>query len=208
MSLFTLPTGGDDQSLHFLLAALAFGALTVGCFGVYFDRREPSYSTWLIRTGSKIFAVITAAQFPVGFWFLPSVPSSARACLMGQDPVGTVSFIVSMILTLVALVATSISAVTGGLRTFILGAVAGALTILSMIVTRHMLRSYALDALINARALPTHTQWSLVAIFVVSALALCAYIVWLGRLVWSAFNKPPGSPVTPKSCEGEEYDKS
>jgi hypothetical protein len=191
-----------SRYLHVVLAALAVGGLTVGCFGVYFIRREPNYSSWLVRTGSKIFAGITAAQVPVGFWFLLSIPSSSRGGLMGHDPVGTVSLIVSMILTLVALVSTSISAFTGSLRTFICGAVAGALTILSMIVTRHMLRSYALDALVNARALPTHTQWDLVLIFVGSALALSAYIVWLTNLVWSAYNKPPSHPVTPKLPEG------
>ncbi|MBX9724144.1 MAG: hypothetical protein K2X81_22240, partial [Candidatus Obscuribacterales bacterium] len=34
------------------------------------------------------------------------------------------------------------------------------------------------------------TQWDLLAIFLVSTVALILYLVWLGRLVWDGYHKP------------------
>jgi len=188
--------------IHFVLAALAVGGLTVGSFGVYFARREPLYSSWLVKVGSTVFAVITILQFPIGLWFLFSLPDTMRNNFMGRDPAGTASFAASMVFSVVALVATSISSFTGSARAFMLGAISGLVTILAMIVTRHMLRSYALDSLVSARALPVNTQWDLVAILVVCSFTLVAYFVWLTRLLWTAHNEPPINPVTPELTGG------
>lgn len=188
--------------IHFVLAALAIGGLTVGSFGVYFERRERLFSSWLVQMGSKIFAAITLVQFPIGFWFLLSLPVNMKNNLMGRDPAGTVSLAISLAFSVVALIATAIASRRGSTRAFIIGAISGLITILSMIVTRHILRTYALDSLIKARALPVNTQWDLVAILIVCSIALVSYFVWLTKLLWRAYNKPPITNVTAELTEG------
>jgi hypothetical protein len=55
-----------------------------------------------------------------------------------------------------------------------------------MIVNRHQLRLFYLDPYLKPESMPVSIQWDLFAIFLVSAVALILYFVWLIRLVWSA----------------------
>jgi hypothetical protein len=174
--------------LHFLLAAIAVGGLTLGTFGLYFRKREPEYSTWLIKTGSRIVAGITAIQIFVGIAFLLSLPNLAMKNLMGGETVGAVSLALSVVLSVVVIIATGFAAVTGSPKAFWTGMLTTILTILSMIVTRHMLRVYSLHQHFKPDTLPVSVQWDILIAFLICAAGLIAYLTWLTRTVWAAFN--------------------
>jgi hypothetical protein len=183
--------------LHFALSAVAVGGLTLGAFGLYFSKREPEYSTWLIKTGSRIVAGITALQVLVGFAFLFALPAVATKNLLGGEPIGALSLAVSVALSVVVLVSTSIAAVTGSNKAFLTGMLSTIVVILTMIVTRHMLRVYSLHPHFQPDSLPVSVQWDILIAFLVCAAGLIAYLTWLTRTVWRAFN-PPEITFQPK----------
>lgn len=181
--------------LHFVLSAIAVGGLTIGAFGLHFIKNEPDYASWLIKKGSHIFAGITVLQFPIGFWFLLSLPSQMTKNFMGQDLIGTVSFVLSMVFSIIALIGTAMSAVKGESGPFKIGGSAALLTILTMVLTRHMLREYYLAGVVHMQDVPVNTQWDLLSVFIVCAIGLIAYLTWLGRLTARAFQSPSQSSV-------------
>jgi hypothetical protein len=175
--------------LHFLIASISVTGMTLGCFGLYLKRRSEDFSVWLIKTGSRIYLISTIIQIPVGLWFLKALPAPFAAAFMGGDPLVTGVFAASMVLMLLAIVMTSISSSgAGNSRAFLAGLLANALLILAMIVNRHQLRLMYLDPHVKPDLVQVSTQWDLLAIFLVSTVALIIYLVWLCRLVWSAYH--------------------
>jgi hypothetical protein len=69
---------------------------------------------------------------------------------------------------------------------FLGGLIANALLILAMIVNRHQLRLFHLQDYVKPDSVPVNTQWDLLAIFLVSTVALIFYLVWLSRLTYRA----------------------
>lgn len=173
---------------HFFISSIAVTGMTLGCFGLYLTKRNSDFSSWLLKLGSRIFLVATVCQIPVGLWFLKAIPPAHASAFMGGDQFVTGVFAVSMILMLVSIIATTISSVNGDRRSFISGLIANALLILAMIVNRHQLRLMYLDPHVKPDLVAVNTQWDLLAIFLVSTVALIFYLVWLSRLVWSAFH--------------------
>jgi hypothetical protein len=76
---------------------------------------------------------------------------------------------------------------------------AGLLSVLGMVVMRHMLRVLALHPVLKLENVPVRTQWDLLIVFVISAVLLAAYLVWLSRLAFSAFepSSTPSQDLTP-----------
>lgn len=181
--------------LHFFIASIAVTGMTVGCFGLYLSKRNQDFSLWSIKLGSRIFLVATVLQIPVGLWFLQSLPRQFMAAFMGGDAWITGVFMTSMALMLVAILATTISSTSGNKTAFIAGLVANALLIMAMIINRHQLRLLYLNPHVKPDLVTVSTQWDLLAIFLVSAVALIFYLVWLCRLVWSAYHPPVTSPT-------------
>jgi multisubunit Na+/H+ antiporter MnhB subunit len=103
---------------------------------------------------------------------------------LGGDPLGTAAFATSMVLALIALVCTGISSSTALPGAFKAGLCAALGTILAMVVTRHELRNFYLEKLIAPDKVPVNTQWDLLTVFILSAVALGVYITWLIKLVW------------------------
>jgi len=63
-----------------------------------------------------------------------------------------------------------------------------------MIVNRHQLRHFMVSPFIQPESVQVSTQWDLLIVFVLSAVALIAYLVWLGKTIYKAHNpanKPP-----------------
>ncbi len=176
--------------LHFFIASIAVTGMTVGCFGLYLRKRNQDFSLWSIKLGSRIFLVATVLQIPVGLWFLQSLPRQFMSAFMGGDSLITGVFMTSMVLMLVALLATTVSSTSGNKAAFIAGLVANAVLILAMIINRHQLRLLYLNPHVKPDLVAVSTQWDLLAIFLVSAVALIFYLVWLCRLVWSAYHPP------------------
>jgi len=174
---------------HFVVAAFAVAGMTLGCFGLYMLKREEQFGQWMIRLGSKIFLYSTIVQIPVGLWFLFSLPQQMSSKFLGGDIIATAVFGTSMALALVCILATTISSNTASKPAFLAGLIGNALLILAMIVNRHLLRLFYLNPHIQPESMPVATQWDLFIIFLVSTVALIAYLVWLCRLVWTAFQK-------------------
>ncbi len=174
--------------LHFFIASIAVTGMTLGCFGLYLNKRNHDFSAWLVKLGSRIFLVSTVLQIPVGLWFLKALPPQFMSAFMGGDRLVTGVFIGAMVLMLLAILATTISSTNGNPRVFLSGLVANALLILAMIVNRHQLRLMYLDPHVKPDTVAVNTQFDLLAIFLVSTVALVWYLVWLCRLVWSAYH--------------------
>lgn len=182
------------RMLHTLIASIAVTGLALGCFGLYAKKKDPDYGSWLVKKGSQVFLLLSVLQIPVGLWFLFSLPKEIMTKFMGGDLYGTIAFASSMTLALVAVICTAISSTSGSSGAFKGGLVSGVLTVLSMVVTRHELRSYYLKPFISPDIVPVKTQWDLLSIFVLSALALIVYLVWLAKLVWKAYEDNPPAP--------------
>ncbi|HEY9731045.1 MAG TPA: hypothetical protein V6C89_03985 [Drouetiella sp.] len=173
--------------LHMLVSSFAVAGMTMGLFGL-FVKNDEKYSQWLIKTGSRIFVAWTLIQIPVGLWFLKTLPPQFAAKFMGGDNVASLVFAGSMALMVVALCATCISAQNANRIAFLGGLIANALLILAMIVNRHQLRLFHLQDYVKPDSVPVSTQWDLLAIFLVSTVALIFYLVWLSKLVFRALS--------------------
>lgn len=182
--------------LHFFVASIAVAGMTLGCFGLYMFKKERQFADWLIKIGSRIFLFATLVQIPVGLWFLISIPAGYASMFLGGDKLATGVFVLSMVLMLVALISTAVSAANSNKPAFITALSANALLILSMIVTRHQLREFYLNPHIKPDLVVVKTQWDLLVIFLVSAVALIGYLIWLSRLVLSAYQPAPTEPAT------------
>lgn len=185
---------------HFFVSSIAVTGMTLGCFGLYLTKRNAEFSTWLLKLGSRIFLGATILQIPVGLWFLKALPHSHMAAFMGGDQLVTGVFIASMALMLVSILATAISSASGDRRLFIAGLVSNALLILAMIINRHQLRLMYLNPHVQPDAVAVSTQWDLLAIFLVSTVALILYLVWLSRLVYRAFHTESPAVSNPASA--------
>lgn len=176
--------------LHTFLASLAVTGMTLGCFGLYMVKKDEKFSNWMIKTGSTLFLVATLFQIPAGLWYLKSLPTQYAAYFLGGDNLITGVFAVSMVLTLVALLCSAIAAWIGSKPAFIATLTTNAILILTMIINRYQLRMLYLNPYVKPESVVVSTQWDLLAIFLVSAVALIAYLVWLCKLVLRAFDKP------------------
>lgn len=171
--------------LHFFVSAFAVAALFVGCFG-YFSK-DQKFSKWAIQLGSGIFAVVTLSQIGFGGWFLMTLPREIMFKYMGQDQLGTISFGLSMVLMVLSLIAALVAWKSGGKISFGVATVTAMLTILFMIVMRHMLRFYMTQEFFKPELLNVDIQWDILVAFLLLAVALIVYLVWLVRLTWTAY---------------------
>jgi hypothetical protein len=178
--------------LHFMLAALAVTGLAIGCYGLYWRKRDAAYGAWLIRQGSAWFFGITLLQIGIGGWFLMSLPKPVLFQFMGRETWGTASFMASLILSLLSLLATGVAQRSGKAGPFTFGMVCGLLVVLLMSVMRHLLREYSVGGFFHPEAVPVQPQWDLLIIFTVSAIGLTLYLGWLVSVVWKAFHPAPG----------------
>ncbi|MBK9278268.1 MAG: hypothetical protein JNN26_00805 [Candidatus Obscuribacter sp.] len=188
---------GDPQLipryLHFLVASFAVAGMTLGIFGLYIARRDADFSKYMIVFGSKLYLGATLLQVPVGFWYLKSLPAGMAQRFMGGDTIGTAVFGASMVFMLVAIIATAMACTNANKKMFLVGLTANALTILAMIFNRHQLRVWLLTH-VQPSTVPVATQWDLLITFVVSAVALIVYLVWLSKLCVKAFAAPVQAP--------------
>jgi len=176
--------------LHFFLAAFAVTGLAIGCFGLYWHSREADYSKWLIQTGSGLYVAITLIQFGVGMWFMLSLPRQMMMNYMGQDIWGTALFGASMVFSVLSLLLLLFAWKNGKPLPFKLGLVCAAVTVLVMVVMRHLLRVYYTADFFDPAVVPVKTQWDLLIAFIITAVLLIGYLIWLSKTCWKAFNNP------------------
>jgi hypothetical protein len=184
---------GDKQVparfLHMVIGAFAVAGLLVGMHGLYWKKRDEEFATWLIKKGAAIYAFYTFLQIPIGIWFLFSLgPLSAK--FLGGDMFATAVFGLSMALMAVSMIGAGLAAVKGSAAAFQTANISGILCVLAMIVNRHQLRHFMVSPYLQPESVPVSTQWDLLIVFVLSAVALIAYLVWLCKLIFNAYNSP------------------
>jgi hypothetical protein len=180
--------------LHFIVGATAVSSLVLGCFGLYQQKRDADYSHWLIRVSSGLFLGMTFLQFIIGPWFLNALPPAVMGKFLNlSDPSHAAHpFYLSMGLDLVSIIAMSLAWARNSAKAFKVGLVSALGLVLSMVVTRHMLRLVMLDGIVNPQTQPVETQTLLLWIFGILTAVTIGYFVWLFKITWKAFH-PDGS---------------
>jgi hypothetical protein len=194
LNLNTTDPQVPPRYLHMMIGALAVAGLLVGMYGLYWNKKDNDYSAWLIKRGSAIYIFYTLLQIPVGLWFMYSLGHDTMHKFMGADTLATGVFAVSMVLMVASLAGTIFAAFKGSAAAFTSGMTAGILCVLAMIVNRHQLRHFMVSPYIQPESVQVSTQWDLLIVFVLSAVALIAYLVWLGKTIYKAHNpanRPP-----------------
>lgn len=183
---------GDPQLfpryLHFVVAAGAITSLAIGSFGIYWLPREEAYGRWLIKTASTLFLALTLLQFPIGAWFMFSLPHAIMMSFMGRDPLATSIFGIALLGDLIALVAMFIASRNGDSRPFIAGLASTLIVTALMVEMRHLVREAFVQPFFKPEAFASDPQWILILVFTVSAITLVLYLAWLAKVVWKAFH--------------------
>lgn len=153
---------------HFVFASLAIGGLFFAT--VYYFKKDVADREAKIRESLKIFAIGTAIQVVVGFWYLFSLPEQQMMYLIGRDLVSSIILLLGIVSGLGALV----FAFQGNykLTTFHL-----VLTLVFMVITRYLLRMTYLEDNFSLSSLQMDPQWFVFILFVI-ILLIGLYSVW------------------------------
>jgi hypothetical protein len=157
-----------SRYLHFLLAALAIGALGRAIL-YHFSKIDTKDKEGQIKRNLKIFGWITVAQFVIGTWFWLSMPETVWKTFMGGSFFATFMMVTGWLLALLILH----SSFTGRLTTAM---ILGGLEVLVMVIVRDLARAAYLKELFRPSQLENvHELSPLIAfllVFVVGILAL------------------------------------
>ena len=148
--------------LHFITASVAIGGLLYAL--VYFFKKEVNNKDEKIKGALKIFAIATAVQVVIGFWYLLSIPQDLIPQFMGQNLAATIFLMLGILVGIGALV----TAFLGKLRPTIVMLL---LTIIAMIITRFNLRTMYLSDNFRVGSLELSPQYGILALFIVVLLA-------------------------------------
>jgi len=167
-----------SRYLHFLLAALAIGALGRAIFYHYsnIDKKEKESH---IKRNLKIFAWITVIQFLIGSWFWFTMPEAVWKTFMGGSFFATFMMVSGWLLALLILH----SAFTGRLKTAM---ILGGLEVLVMVIIRDLARAAYLKDLFRPSQLENVSELSpLIAFLLVFAIGVLA-IYYMIRLIFKS----------------------
>ena len=164
--------------LHFLLAALAIGALG-RAIAYHFSKIEEKERKEQIKRNLKIFAWITVIQFAIGSWFWLTMPESVWKIFMGGSFFATAMMVAGWLLALLILH----SAFTNRLNSAM---VLGGLQILVMVIVRDLARGAYLKELFSPSQLENVGQFSpLIAFLLVFVVGLYA-LYYMIRLMFTS----------------------
>ncbi len=168
--------------LHFLLAALAIGAL--GRAIVYrFSKMDKKEKESQIKRNLKIFGWITIIQFGVGSWFWLTMPDTVWKTFMGGSFFATAMMVTGWLLALLILH----SSFTGRLTTAM---ILGGLEVLVMVIVRELARGAYLKELFRPSQLENVGELSpLIAFLLVFVVGLLA-IYYMIRLIFKSKDSP------------------
>jgi hypothetical protein len=164
--------------LHFLLAALAIGAL--GRAITYrFSKIEDEEKNLQIRRNLKIFGWITIIQMGIGTWFWLSMPREVWKIYMGGSVFATVVMSIAWLAALFILH----SAFTGRLS---LAMILGGVQVLLMVIIRDLARAAYLDGLFHPSRLENVSQASPLVVFLLVFVAGIVLIYYMIRLMFKS----------------------
>jgi len=178
--------------LHFFTAAVAAGGLLLMLVAYFKRESDRDYRRYVSRFGGRAFEFATMAQFPIGLWFLVSLPPGQRMLFLGDNGLAT-----ALLAAGIAGAAATVLVVERALRqdNYLLGAIGGtgitALVVLAMAVMRDILRDDYLKPYFHPERFVVQTQWTVLPLFLavfLGGVALWAVMLW--RYPFSAAVKP------------------
>lgn len=141
---------------HFVTASIAIGGLL---FAVVYKFSKIKNKEEKIKGALKIYAIATAVQIVVGFWFLLSIPQGFIMQFMGQNLVATLFLMIAILAGIGAMV-------TGFLGKFNPTVIQVLITLVSMIITRYNLRMMYLSDNFQISSLKLAPQYGVLALFI------------------------------------------
>ncbi len=157
--------------LHFVAASVAIGGLLYSVI-YYFKKDEPEIKDKKIKGALQIFAVGTAVQIVVGFWFLLSIPQDFIPQFMGQNLVATLFLMLGILAGIGALV-------TGFMGKFKPTVIQLSITLIAMIITRYNLRMMYLADNFQLSELKLAPQYGILILFLVVLLVGLGAIAYM-----------------------------
>lgn len=156
--------------LHFLIAALAIGALGRAIF-YKFSAMEEEEKGIQIRRNLKTFGWLTIIQIAIGTWFWLTMPEAIWKSFMGGSLIATVMMVVGWLTALLILH----SAFTGRMN---LAMILGAVQVLVMVIIRDLARAAYLKEIFRPAELENVGEVSPLVAF------LLVFLIGLGALYY------------------------
>lgn len=144
--------------LHFVTASVAIGGLFYAL--VYYFKKEVEKREERIKGALKIFAIATAVQVVVGFWYLLSIPQSLIPQFMGQNLFATIILMLGILAGIGALVTAFLGKLTPTITQLLI-------TLTAMIITRYNLRMMYLSDSFQLSQLQLKPQYGVLVLFLV-----------------------------------------
>lgn len=166
--------------LHFMLAALAIGALG-RAIAYRFSKMDSEEKSTLIKRNLKIFGWITLIQFGIGTWFWLTMPEPVWKTFMGGSLFATMMMVAGWLIALLILH----SAFTGRLNAAM---ILGGLQVLIMVIVRDLSRAAYLRDVFRPSQLEHVNELSPLLVFLgvfVIGLVLIYYMI---RLIFTSKN--------------------
>jgi hypothetical protein len=167
-----------SRYLHFLLAALAIGALG-RAIAYHFSKTAKKEKEIQIKRNLKIFAWITVVQFVVGSWFWLTMPKAVWSTFMGGSFFATVMMVTGWLLALLILH----SAFTGRLKSAM---ILGGLEVLNMVIVRDLARGAYLKDLFKPSQLENMGEPSPLIVFLLVFVVGLLAIYYMIRLIFKS----------------------
>lgn len=165
--------------LHFVVAAVAVGGLSLALLADWRLRRGDLEAAPMVRTGCNWFGIATIVNFGIGFWFFGTLPRQ----VMDLNTTGGV-LIAVLLLTGIVLGALAVIA---SLQARLWATISFALpAIFVMITMREVVRAAYLRPFFSLAELKVVSQYSPMLVFVVTLVGGVLLVLWMLRLAWRA----------------------
>lgn len=169
--------------LHFLLAALAIGALG-RAIAYRFSKMDANEKDTQIKRNLKIFGWITIIQLGIGSWFWLTMPEQVWKSFMGGSMFATIMMVLGWLSALLVLH----SAFTGRLTAAM---ILGGLQILIMVIIRDLSRAAYLQEVFRPSQLENVSEASPLIVFLLVFVIGLISIYYMIRLIFKSKTPQP-----------------
>lgn len=187
---FDSPTGfllnlGDPtllpRYLHFVVAAIAIGGLSIALYYEFLRRRGSEDVEHWIGYGLKWFGIATMVNFGIGFWFFGSLPGQVLNMNSLTGVLIAVFLLVVVVLGALSVIFSFQGRIMPTLYTILP-------TIFTMILVRDLVRVAYLKPYFSLSDLPLVPQYSPLLVFLLFFAGGLALFGWMLKLVWRTYN--------------------
>ena len=174
--------------LHMFIGAFAVAGLVIVVLGLWKRAQDADYAKWLLRQGALWFMIMTGVNYAIGFWFLLALPREKMLLFMGGSLLGTASFGIAFMLSIVAIGLLMFAAAVPEKSGLFAGLGIGSalLTVFFMVLMRDVLRDAYLAPHFDLASVPVETQTSPMVLFFALFAAGLATLGWMIKKVVAA----------------------